>query len=314
MEIDLRESYGIIIQETTTDILTTYIENYINYSEINNVIENNRCILSYNIDSNEEINLNDLLKYLNKNNISKEIIEYGCEIVFKEKKVKLNLSKLEFNYSILECQQYFDNYYNGFNQNKTLFLLNITINKDENNYAQNLYEVYYPSERNGSLTKLNLNILDSKCPLKTWLSKCASYSIESIINNKCLSCENKFDYYPKYSNYNDSFIECYNSIDGYYLDGKDKVFKKCYPTCKKCYIIGNEERNNCLKCKEGFEFENIANTYLGNCYKLNSDYNNNYNNNSIINCDKNNPKFIPVNNTCISDCSKDDIYKYEFNN
>ena len=205
MEIVLKESYGIITPEISTNILTTYIKNYINYSEINNVIKSKQCNVSYNIDSNEEINLNDLLKYLNNNNISKIILEYGCEIIFKEKRVKFILSKLEFNYSLFECQQYFDNYYNNLYQNKSLFLLNITINKDENDYAQNLYEVYSPSERNGSLTKLNLNFLYGNCPLKTWLSKRATYSIESIINNKCVSCDNKLGYYHKYNN--NSFIE-----------------------------------------------------------------------------------------------------------
>ena len=309
-EIDLKESYGVIIQETTNDILTTYIENY---SELNNVIRNNQCNLSYNIDSNEEINLNILLKYQDNNNIFKENIKYGCKIILKEKNVKLNLSKVEFNYLLFEFQQYFDNCYNDLDQNKTLYILNITINKDENDYIQNLYEVYYPSEKDGSLTKLNLNILDINCPLKTWLSKCASYSIESITSNKCLSCENKFGFYPKYKNNNNSFIECFNSIDGYYLDEKSKVFKKCYKTCEKCNISGNEERHNCLSCKKAYEFENIANTDFGNCYKLKNN-SSDYNNISIINCNKNDTKFIPANNICINDCSKDEIYKYEFNN
>ena len=48
-----------------------------------------QCNASYNIDSNEEINLNDLLKYLNNNNISKIILEYGCEIIFNEKELNL---------------------------------------------------------------------------------------------------------------------------------------------------------------------------------------------------------------------------------
>ena len=39
MEIVLKEAYGIITPEISTNILTTYIKNYINYSEINNVIK-----------------------------------------------------------------------------------------------------------------------------------------------------------------------------------------------------------------------------------------------------------------------------------
>ena len=71
--------------------------------------------------------------------------------------------------------------------------------------------------------------------------------------------------------------------------------------------------HNCLSCKKAYEFENIANTDFGNCYKLKNN-SSDYNNISIINCNKNDTKFIPANNICINDCSKDEIYKYEFNN
>ena len=53
-----------------------------------------------------------------------------------------------------------------------------------------------------------------KCDLK----KCFKCSEESLKYNLCLSCND--DYYPKYNdkNNNNSFIDCYQSPEGYYLD------------------------------------------------------------------------------------------------
>ena len=294
-ETYLKEINNIITSEISTNYLTTYIQNYFNHNETNNVIKNNKCNLSYDIDSYEEINLNILLEYLNYNNKFNEIIEYGCEIKPNEKRAKFTLSKLEFDYSLVECQKDFDKYYNDLYHNKTLFLLNITIEKDSNGNIQNLYEMYYPSEKNGSFIKLNLNNFVTNCSLKTWLSKCASYSIESLINKKCLSCENKFGYYPMYNNINNTFIECFNSLDGYFLDEENMVFKECYQTCEKCNKGGNIERHNCLKCKGGYNFENISNSYLGNCYE----FKNNSSNISITNCNIAKMKHINMNLTIL---------------
>ena len=50
-----------------------------------------------------------------------------------------------------------------------------------------LYEIYYPSDNGISMIKLDLNKLDDNCFLKTELSKCSKYSIESLINDKFMS-------------------------------------------------------------------------------------------------------------------------------
>jgi hypothetical protein len=189
-----------------------------------------------------------------------------------------------------------------------LYLFNITSTQKENQYPESLYELFYNLDKSTSLIKIDLNNLNDNCQLKTWISKCASYSIESIIDNKCLSCENNFGFYPLYNKSN-SFIDCYNSIEGYYLDEENKEFKKCYQTCKTCINSGNEEEHNCISCKDGYIYENLSNSPFANCNIID-----NIDNYSINNCDLNNTKYIPNNNTCISDCGKDELYKYEFNN
>ena len=72
---------------------------------------------------------------------------------------------------------------------------------------------------------------------------------------------------------------------------------------------------------------NFYNSTFVQCYQNKSEENNSdeilFSNdntilisNNIINlqCDKNNSKYIPANNTCIDECINDEIYKYEFNN
>ena len=303
---DIDETYSIVTSKLA-NIISSVNENYINISEINETIMNNQCNLKYNLNRNEEIILINILKNLSSN-ISKQIIENNCSIVFMEKGFNLTLSKFILDNSFNECKINFGEYYNNIDTKRTLYLFNITSTQKENKHPEILYELFYNLDKSTPLIKINLNNLNDNCQLKTWISKCASYSIESIIDNKCLSCENNFGFYPLYNKSN-SFIDCYNSIEGYYLDEENKEFKKCYQTCKTCINSGNEVEHNCISCKDGYIYENLSNSPFANCNIID-----NIDNYSINNCDLNNTKYIPNNNTCISDCGKDELYKYEFNN
>ena len=53
-------------------------------------------------------------------------------------------------------------------------------------------------------------------------------------------------------------------MEGYYLD-KD-LYKKCYYTCKKCVIEGNNLIHNCIECIDNFSF-GIKNNEYFNCYE-----------------------------------------------
>ena len=105
-------------------------------------------------------------------------------------------------------------------------------------------------------------------------------SYTNINNNKCYSNNSLFDnnkhicsicgtdYYKIINNSNDnnSYINCYESPEGYYLDQKELIYKSCYTSCKTCDIIGNDSFHNCIKCKEDYLYEaNITN--YKNCYK-----------------------------------------------
>ena len=78
------------------------------------------------------------------------------------------------------------------------------------------------------------------------------------------------NFYTKHHLINETdntYIDCYEIIDNYYLDDNDWSYKPCYYTCKNCEINGSETNHNCLSCKDDFFYEyNIINTNYKNCY------------------------------------------------
>ena len=150
------------------------------------------------------------------------------------------------------------------------------------------------------------------------MNKCKKCSKESKSKNLCITCND--GYYQIIDNIikNGKFIDCYNySIPGYYFDMEYKYYKKCYISCATCDQAGNNTNHNCSSCKNDYPFEfNIFPNI--NCYN-NCQYYSYYNpyiNKSYCtfnySCPKNFSKLIKEKNICIDDCSKDDTYKYEF--
>ena len=158
-----------------------------------------------------------------------------------------------------------------------------------------------------------LKIID-KCD-----SKCQNCSLESFINNLCISCNNANGYYQKYNdnanNYN--FVNCYNETKGYFLNEDNKYYHPCYNTCETCLGQGNDLNHNCLSCKNNYIFikDFFNNSCYENClyyYYFNSD--GKYFCTEEKKCPENYTKLIPAKNKCVENCVNDNIYKYEFNN
>ena len=154
------------------------------------------------------------------------------------------------------------------------------------------------------------NPLIKKC--KCELEQCLSCSLESLNKSLCTSCEE--GYFPTYKDENE-FLNCSKLIEGYYYDPNDFTFKKCYESCKKCNISGNEYYHNCIECKLEYKNELLINNNK-NCYIDCLYYHYNHLNKSYCtlndSCPINYNKLIPMKNECISDCNDDKIYKYEF--
>ena len=143
--------------------------------------------------------------------------------------------------------------------------------------------------------------------------KCQNCSLDSQINNSCISCNIYEGYYPKYNDIleNNSFIECYNFLEGYYLD--NNTFKPCFYSCKECNNSGDVYNNNCLACYSNYTLK--GSNYYEKCeyyYYINSsNYYSCTSNKSCPNWFKN---LIEEKNQCIEKCDMDDLYKFEYNN
>ena len=88
--------------------------------------------------------------------------------------------------------------------------------------------------------------------------------------NLCITCND--GYYPKFEdiNKNISYIDCYQSPEGYFLDSE--FYKSCYESCKICDKDGDNINHNCIECKNNYNYEININGYK-NCYIYNNSTN-----------------------------------------
>ena len=152
--------------------------------------------------------------------------------------------------------------------------------------------------------------------------KCKICSNESEFLNLCIECNNNSSFFPmlNYNNsYKDSFIDCGKEIqEEYYLDLEDNIYKPCYSSCKKCSKYGNESKHNCDECKINYISLNDS-INNNNCYEICSFYyyfdsNNKYRCTNYNYCPDGFDKLIIEKNKCVSNCTQDNYYQYEFNN
>ena len=200
--------------------------------------------------------------------------------------------------------------------NDNLMIINNSI-YNTNCYEKCNYYYYFNEANNLQCTEI--------CPNK--------YGKLIIEKNQCIDKCYKDDIY-KYE-YNDNcYINCPNGTyelenneekicyetnpDGYYFDNDNKLFKKCYETCNKCNIGGNIANHNCLECRYNYIFHknnlNITNCYINceNYYYF--DELNEYKCTLDKMCPEQYNKLIQNKSKCIDDCTKDDIYKYNYKN
>ena len=149
--------------------------------------------------------------------------------------------------------------------------------------------------------------------------KCGNCSIESNKYNLCVSCNNENNYYEKLNDplNNNPFINCYNETpEGYSLD--NNIYKPCYYSCKNCAGFGNESNNKCISCKIGYDFKSDFENDT-NCYEICEHYyffdsKKKYYCTSNDSCPIEYNKLIRDKRKCVSNCSIDNEYKYEYNN
>ena len=84
----------------------------------------------------------------------------------------------------------------------------------------------------------------------------------SETNHNCIECKSEF-YFLDDPEKNGN---CYKEPEGYYLDTENKIYRKCYNTCKSCDEGGSELNQNCNECISGLYFIDEPEND-GNCYK-----------------------------------------------
>ena len=186
-----------------------------------------------------------------------------------------------------------------------------------NNCQLTSYKYQYRGKcyNNCPLDTIDMNF---KCYSKNVIEKCEEYSMESESDNLCIKC--KTNYYPMLNDKNNknNFMNCYknNSLEKYYLDQNNLIFKLCYKTCKTCIQDGTKENHYCLICDINHEFNlNMGGYY--NCYPK-CDYYfylDNQKNFICLNkneCPKDYNNLIEEKKQCIEECNKDNEYKYQF--
>ena len=78
-------------------------------------------------------------------------------------------------------------------------------------------------------------------------------------DQKCIEC--KQNYYKVHDTDN-----CYDKIDGYYLDKDKNEFMPCFEKCATCDADGSTTQMNCLTCKNDYKFYEKSKNCL-NCEK-----------------------------------------------
>ena len=149
-------------------------------------------------------------------------------------------------------------------------LLNITSKYRMIDHSSNLiictekedWAAYFHKEKNINCHNINYGY------------NCYTNYLETIYNKYyCEMCgNNNKDYFMKYndSNNSNSYINCYNYEEGYYLDEYDSLLKLCYKSCKSCNKSGNETEHNCIECNSDYTIEYQISNYK-NCYEKVSD-------------------------------------------
>ena len=208
----------------------------------------------------EYINLKNFEEHspLYVNNIFKGLPE-NIVVCLNDNSIKILEALMGINCYTIDCTKNWE-----LNQKKIVNKTDICFNNYNNNilYKYKYNGLYYEHCINGSVIN-NSTIKYCQCETE-----------------KCNSCSNISDniYEIENNNYLNGYRKCYKDPIGYYFDTNESIYKKCYFSCKKCEIKGNNITHNCIECNNDYSIELKENNY-SNCYKNIS--NNDLDNNNI---------------------------------
>ena len=158
------------------------------------------------------------------------------------------------------------------------------------------------------------------------LDKCSVCNKESFINELCIECNNKKNYYQispliTYNSLADSkgYIDCYNNNTkppNFYFNKKTEYYEPCYTTCATCEHGGNGNEHNCTTCDVDHIFEpekkNSTNCVVKCTYYYYISYGQ-YKCTISPQCPEDINLLIRERRKCVENCSEDPKYIYQYN-
>ena len=159
---------------------------------------------------------------------------------------------------------------------------------------------------------------DNECELE----KCQLCNEESVLENLCIKCNNKKEYYllSFYSFEKPNYIDCVNNITkppNFYFNEENNDYESCFYTCATCDHGGDGDENNCTSCEINHvkkpDFPNSTNCVIKCLYYYYYTIFDQYKCTPSAECPKDYNLMIKEKKKCIDNCQNDDLYKYQYN-
>ena len=192
----------------------------------------NSCKLKYEEETLLDTFLDNILEELESSNLDINILNNNSNITFEINGITFMITKIKIVDSInkrrielldndlYDCLYKLRIIYNLQNE-EYFYLLNIQI--IHLGIKKNIYRVYHYSNIEKILKRIDLTQCEKNKDIFE-MAKCEKYSVESIMNNLCISCDKNNGFYELYNETNNLFKNCYKEINGYYLDNDNKIF------------------------------------------------------------------------------------------
>ena len=282
-----------------------------------NELENKTCTLNYRNDYN--IFLYNILEEIEKENFDFKNLENNRIIKIEESFGNFTISNYELfkeKINLGECENILKKSYNIQKDTSLYILLLEIIDSDVSANKKEIYELYYPLNE-GHLYHLDLSFCQDIL-IDNFLLKCQNYSIESILNDACLTCKDGYGPMPiNNTNSNNNYKKCSLPPEGFYYDKITQNIEPCYFTCKTCNKGASNFTHNCLECKDNLKYNATPTNFnLFNCLEecpLNYSFYIDENTNKIYcvkECNDIYDKFMEQEKKYVKKCEGE--FKYEF--
>ena len=307
--------------------------NTFNVKNMNEMFRDCYSLISLNLSNFDTSNSEDMssmfcgcesLESLNLSNFDTSLVTDMTEMFCNCSSLReLNLSNFNFS-NVLQISEAFENCtkleYIDFGES--------VINIKKISYGG----IFYFTPKNLSIFSKNetwINLFATYNITMNCIDNLTDYEIKSLrinyyfdgICRKCdyMNCYQESKYINDNSDINsENNIYCFKYPTNYYYNFSTHNCKECYKSCERCTTGGNDIKNACSECKDGYYYQiNYKNSRWDmdsykSCYNNKSSYCSFYNNDKSKCIEDKNCKYIENKTECKDDCTKDPEYKYEF--